>query len=199
MAKLFAVSSEDFRKAVYGDQETIKKIADMARLSEVAKTNLPKALESYRQIIETTGNYNQALTELVKLTQQHGTQTMKAIYSARQGEQRMGNELQELAVANVNTSTTEATRHAQRMSLIQIEGTTADLMAVAKYQADLAKAANKVPDAQDAADLAYEKAVATALWAQGSEAKTDRIPKPNYHRTAGLSRVWQGFRRTMGL
>ncbi|MER3494957.1 MAG: hypothetical protein C4323_23790 [Mastigocladus sp. ERB_26_2] len=199
MGKLFGVSAEDFAKAVQGDQTAITQISDMARLSDTAKANLPKALEAYRKIIETTGDINQAYAELVQLTQKHGTATMKAINTSKTGEQRFKNELVEMQAEHVNATTAEATRHAHRTSLIQISGATADLMAVAKYEVDLLKASNKLPDAQDAADLAYENAVTSALWSKGSEAKTDRIPKPNYSRTAGLSKVWDGFKNFMGI
>jgi hypothetical protein len=199
MGRLFDVSAEEFNKAVLGDQTVITKIADMARLSDTAKANLPKALEAYRKIIETTGDVNQAYAELVQLTQKHGTQTLKAINTSKTGEQRFKNEMTEMQAEHVNATTAEATRHAQRSSLIQISGATADLMAIAKYEADLIKASNKVPEAQDAADRAYETAVTSALWTNGSEAKTDRIPKPNYSRTAGISRVGQWFRNFMGI
>lgn len=105
----------------------------------------------------------------------------------------------EMQAELVNATTAEATRHAQRSSLIQISGATADLMAIAKYEVDLIKASNKLPEAQDAADRAYETAVTSALWTNGSEAKTDRIPKPNYSRTAGISRVGDWFRNFMGI
>jgi hypothetical protein len=199
MGSLFDVSAEDFNKAVLGDQTVITKIADMARLSDTAKANLPKALSAYRKIIETTGDVNQAYAELVQLTQKHGTQTLKAINASKQGEQRFKNEMTEMQSEHVNATTAEATRHAQRSSLIQISGATADLMALAKYEADLIKASNKLPEAQDTADRAYETAVTTALWTNGSEALTDRIPKPNYSRTAGISRVGQWFRNFMGI
>ncbi|RCJ17506.1 hypothetical protein A6770_33995 [Nostoc minutum NIES-26] len=199
MGKLFDVSESDFNRAVLGDQMVITKIADMARLSDTAKANLPKALEAYRKIIETTGDVNQAYAELVQLTQKHGTQTLKAINLSKQSEQRFKNEMSEMQGEHVNATTAEATRHAQRSSLIQIAGATADLMAIAKYEADLIKASNKLPDAQDSADRAYEAAVTGALWAQGSEAKTDRIPKPNYSRTAGISRLGNWFKNFMGI
>lgn len=199
MGKLFSVSADDFAKALRGDQDAIKQIADMGRLSDIAKTNLPKALEAYRKIIETTGDINEAYAELVQLTQKHGGQTLKAINTAKLGEQRLKNEMVEIAAELVNATTAEATRHAQRSSLIQIAGTTADLMALAKYETDMIKASNKLPEAQDAADLAYENAVTAALWSKGSEAKTDRIPKPNYSRTAGLSKVSNWFRNFMGI
>jgi hypothetical protein len=150
----------------------------------------------YRKIIETTGDVNQAYAELVQLTQKHGTQTLKAINSSKQGELRFKNEMTEMQAEHVNATTAEATRHAQRSNLIQIAGTTADLMALAKYEADLIKASNKLPEAQD---RTYENAVTDALWTQGSEAKTDRIPKPNYSRTAGISRVGDWFRNFMGI
>ena len=199
MGKLFDISESDFNKALQGDQTVITKIADMARLSDTAKANLPKALEAYRKIIETTGDVNAAYAELVQLTQKHGTQTLKAINSSKQSEQRFKNEMTEMQAEHVNATTAEATRHAQRSSLIQIAGATADLRAIANYEADLVKSSNKLPDTQDAADRAYENAVTTALWAQGSEAKTDRIPKPNYSRTAGISRVGNWFRNFMGI
>ncbi len=199
MGKLFGVSADEFAAAVNGDQGAIKEISDMGRLSDVAKANLPKALEAYRKIIETTGDINQAYAELVQLTQKHGSQTLKAINTAKTSEQRLKNEMKEMQGELVNATTAEATRHAQRTSLIQIAGTTADLMAVARYEVQLLQASNKVPDAQDAADLAYENAVTSALWSKGSEAKLDRIPRPNYTRTAGLSRVGQWFRNFMGI
>ncbi|AFZ28277.1 hypothetical protein Cylst_6496 (plasmid) [Cylindrospermum stagnale PCC 7417] len=199
MGQLFGVSAEDFAAAVNGDQETIKRVADMARLSDIAKAYLPKALEAYRKVIETTGDINEAYSELVKLTQKHGAQTLKAINSSQLAEQRLYNETVEMKAELVNATTAEATRHAQRSSLIVIAGATADLMALAKHEADLARAAARVPDAQDAADLAYETAVTSALWAKGSEAKTDRIPKPNFIRTAGLSKVGDWFKNFMGL
>jgi hypothetical protein len=199
MGSLFGVSAEEFAKAVSGDQQSIKEISDMGRLSDAAKANLPKALEAYRKIIETTGDINQAYAELVQLTQKHGGQTLKAINTAKTSEQRLKNEMVEMQAELVNATTAEATRHAQRTSLIQIAGATADLMAVARYETQLLQASNKVSDAQDAADLAYENAVTTALWSKGSEAKLDRIPRPNYTRTAGLSKVGQWFRNFMGI
>ncbi|MBN3951601.1 MAG: hypothetical protein HWQ38_36070 [Nostoc sp. NMS7] len=199
MGKLFGVSADDFHKALLGDQTTITKISDLGRLSDTAKTNLPKALEAYRKILETTGDINQAYAELVQLTQKHGGQTLKAINTAKTGEQRLKNEMLEMNAELVNATTAEATRHAQRSSLIQISGATADLMAIAKYEVDMLKASHKLPDAQDAADLAYENAVTAALWSRGSEAKTDRIPKPNYSRSGGLSKAGNWFKNFMGI
>ncbi|MHC5827901.1 MAG: hypothetical protein ACYT04_71445, partial [Nostoc sp.] len=129
----------------------------------------------------------------------HGGQTLKAINTAKTGEQRLKNEMVEMNAELVNATTAEATRHAQRSSLIQISGATADLMAIAKYEVDMLKASHKLPDAQDAADLAYENAVTAALWSRGSEAKTDRIPKPNYSRSGGLSKAGNWFKNFMGI
>jgi len=112
MGKLFDVSAEDFNKALQGDQTVITRIADMARLSDTYIANLPKALEAYRKIIETTGDVNQAYAELVQLTQKHGTQTLKAINSSKQGELRFKNELTGMQAEHVNATTAEATRHA---------------------------------------------------------------------------------------
>ncbi|MEA5551775.1 hypothetical protein VB713_12410 [Anabaena cylindrica UHCC 0172] len=199
MGKLFGVTPETFNKALQGEQNAIKEISDMARLSDVAKANLPKALEAYKKIIETTGDINQAFSELVQLTQKTGTQTIKAINSSTQSEQKMKNELLEHQKEHVNSTTSEATRHTQRVTLIEISGATADLMAIAKHEADMLKASYKLSDAQDSADIAYENAVTAALWSKGSDAQLDRIPKPNYSRTGGLSKVGDWFKNFMGI
>lgn len=199
MGRLFGVTPETFNLALMGDQTAISNIADMARLSDTAKANLPKALEAYRKIIETTGDVNQAYSELVQLTQRTGTKVVKAINSSTLSEQRMKNELIEHQKEHVNATTSEATRHAQKSTLIEISGATADLMALAKHEADMLKAAYRLSDAQDSADLAYENAVTAALWHQGSDAKVERIPKPNYSHTGGISKVGNWFKNFMGI
>jgi hypothetical protein len=95
----------------------------------------------------------------------------------------------------------ETARHLRTSQLIQIQGTTAELMAVAKYQTDLIKEQNKPLDAQDTADRAYDKAVNNLLWQQGSEANISRIPKPDYvgSNARGLGKLWKGFRNAMGI
>jgi hypothetical protein len=75
----------------------------------------------------------------------------------------------------------------------------ADLMAVTKYQTDVTKEQSKIPLAQQRADVEYEKAVSSALWADGSDANINRIPKPNYNSNKGLGKLWKGFRDTFGI
>ncbi len=54
----------------------------LSALRQVARDNLEKALDATKLTIETTGDINKALAELVKQTQRSGTQTMAAIYDA---------------------------------------------------------------------------------------------------------------------
>ncbi|HEY9653654.1 MAG TPA: hypothetical protein V6C95_23535 [Coleofasciculaceae cyanobacterium] len=220
MGQLFGIGQEEFLAAVYGDPGAIKKIADLGRLSQVAKDNLEKALEATRSTIETTGDVNAALADLAKLTHKSGTQIMRSVYDASLAEHKMANELLEMKDRQGYSIAAETARHLRTNQLIQIQGTTAELMAVAKYQSDLIKEQNKPQDAQDAADRAYDKAVNALLWQHGSDAKTDRIPKPNYtgarypkgnpNTTARpnqgvgsiisqASRFWKGFRNAMGI
>lgn len=200
MEKMFGVSLEDFLKAVYGDHEAIKKLSDMGRRSQVAQENLERALDAAKLTIQTTGDINKALAELTKQTQKSGVQTMGAIYDATLAERRMGNELTEMSQRQANNVSSEVGRNLRATQLIQIQGATADLMAIAKYQTDITKEANKPLDAQDAADRAYDKAVTQLLWQQGSEANISRIPKPNYTgNTTGLGKLWQGFKNRMGI
>jgi len=201
MGQLFGISQTDFLAAVYGEPGAIQKIADMGRLSQTAKDNLEKALDATKLTIETTGDINKALADLVKQTQRSGTQTMAAIYDATLAENKMGNELTEMANRQGYSVAAETARHLRTNQLIQIQGTTAELMAVAKYQTDLIKEENKPLDAQDAADRAYDKAVNNLLWQQGSEANISRIPKPDYvgSNARGLGKLWKGFRNAMGI
>ena len=201
MGQMFGISQTDFLAAVYGEPGAIQKIADMGRLSQVARDNLEKALDATKLTIETTGDINKALAELVKQTQRSGTQTMAAIYDATLAEKKMGNELTEMKHRQGYSVAAETARHLRTSQLIQIQGTTAELMAVAKYQTDLIKEQNKPLDAQDAADRAYDKAVNNLLWQQGSEANINRIPKPDYvgSNARGLGKLWKGFRNAMGI
>ncbi len=201
MGQMFGISPNDFFAAIYGDPGAIQKIADMGRLSQVARDNLEKALDATKLTIETTGDINKALADLVKQTQRSGTQTMAAIYDATLAEKKMGNELTEMKDRQGYSVAAETARHLRTSQLIQIQGTTAELMAVAKYQTDLIKEQNKPLDAQDAADRAYDKAVNNLLWQQGSEANTSRIPKPDYvgSNARGLGKLWKGFRHAMGI
>ncbi len=201
MGQLFGISQIDFLAAVYGEPGAIQKIADMGRLSQTAKDNLEKALDATKLTIETTGDINKALADLVKQTQRSGAQTMTAIYDATLAENKMGNELTEMANRQGYSVAAETARHLRTNQLIQIQGTTAELMAVAKYQTDLIKEENKPLDAQDAADRAYDKAVNNLLWQQGSEANISRIPKPDYvgSNARGLGKLWKGFRNAMGI
>src|ERR687886_174137 len=142
-----------------------------------------------------------ALADLVKQTQRSGSQTMAAIYDATLAEKKMGNELTEMRDRQGYNVAAETARHLRTSQLIQIQGTTAELMAVAKYQTDLIKEQNKPLDAQDTADRAYDKAVNNLLWQQGSEANISRIPKPDYvgSNARGLGKLWKGFRNAMGI
>lgn len=214
MGKMFGISLEDFLSAVYGDPGAIKKLSDMGRLSQVAQDNLEKALEAAKLTIQTTGDVNKALADLTKQTQKSGVQVVQSIYDATLAESKMSNELTEARDRQANNVASETARHLRQTQLIQIQGSTAELMAIAKYQTDLTKEQNKPLDAQDAADRAYDKAVNSLLWAQGSEANIGRIPKPNYagvhvnsnstNPTAsnvwgGLGKLWAGFKNRMGI
>ncbi len=220
MGELFGISQNEFLAAVYGDPGAIKKIADMGRLSQVAKDNLEKALEATRLTIEATGDVNAALADLAKQTQKSGVQVMRSVYDASLAENKMSNELTEMRDRQSHNVAAETGRHIRTTQLIQIQGTTSELMAIAKYQADLQKETNKPLNAQDAADRAYDKAVNDLLWQQGSEARIDRIPKPNYTGAqypkgnpnttrqpsqgtgsifSKVGQLWQGFKNKMGI
>lgn len=201
MGKMFGISLDDFLKAVYGDPDAIKKLADMGRLSAVAKDNLDKALNAAKLTIETTGDLNKALADLAKQTQKSGVQVIQSVYDSSLAEKKMSNELTEARDRQANNVSAETARHLRQTQLIQIQGSTAELMALAKYQTDIAKEANKPLDAQDAADRAYDKAVNSLLWTQGSEAQISRIPKPNYtgSNARGLGKLWAGFKNRMGI
>ena len=127
MGQMFGISQTDFLAAVYGDPGAIQKIADMGRLSQVARDNLEKALDATKLTIETTGDINKALADLVKQTQRSGTQTMAAIYDATLAESKMGNELTEMRDMQGYSVAAETTRHLRTSQLIQIQGTTAEL------------------------------------------------------------------------
>jgi len=60
MGQMFGISQNDFFAAIYGEPGAIQKIADMGRLSQVARDNLEKALEATKLTIETTGDINKA-------------------------------------------------------------------------------------------------------------------------------------------
>lgn len=201
MGQMFGITLDDFLKAVYGDPGAIQKIADMGRLSQVAQDNLEKALEAAKLTIQTTGDVNKALADLTKQTQKSGVQVVQSIYDATLAEKKMSNELTEARDRQANNVSAETARHLRQTQLIQIQGATAELMAIAKYQTDLTKEHNKPLDAQDAADRAYDKAVTSLLWQQGSEANIGRIPKPDYtgSNAWGLGKLWTGFKNRMGI
>jgi hypothetical protein len=152
MGQLFGISQGDFLEAVFGEPGAIKKIADMGRLSQTARDNLEKALEATKLTIETTGDINKALADLAKQTHRSGNQVMSAIYDATLTERKMYNELTEMEQKQSYAISNEASRHLQSHQLINIQGTTAQLMALAKYEVDLQREQNKPLDAQDTAD-----------------------------------------------
>ena len=200
MSSLFGVSIDDFLKACYGDHESIKKLSDLGRLSELTQTNLEPALEAAKLTIQTTGDLNKALAELVKQTQTSGKAVTSAILGSQLTEKRFANELVEAKAKYANDVSAETGRHLRQSSLIQIQGYTADLMAVTRYQTALTKEQNKIPLAQQSADIEYDKAVAATLWAKGSEADLSKIPKPNYKsNTYGLGKLWKGVRDRFGI
>ncbi|MGB7440096.1 MAG: phasin family protein, partial [Coleofasciculaceae cyanobacterium] len=185
MQKLFGISLDDFLKAVYGDHQAIRKLADMGKLSEVAKLNLEPALAAAKLAIETTGDLNKAIADLVKQSATSGKQTTKAILDSRSAETKFQNELRELQQGYVQGAVAETARHLHASSLIEIRGATADLMALTRYQEQVRKEDNKIPLAEHSAELDYQKAISSALWSQGSEAQLDRITKPNYQANQG--------------
>ena len=200
MSSLFGISIDDFLKAVCGDHEAIKKLSDLGRLSELTQTNLEPALEAAKLTIQTTGDLNKALAELAKQTQTSGKQVTTAILGSQLTEKRFANELVEAKAKYANDVSAETGRHLRQSSLIQIQGYTADLMAVTRYQTALTKEQNKIPLAQQSADIEYDKAVAATLWAKGSEADLSKIPKPNYKsNTYGLGKLWKGVRDRFGI
>ncbi len=199
MGSMFGIPIEKFISAVYGDHEAIKELRDAGRLSEVAQQNLEPALEAARLTIQTTGDINQAVSSLIGATQQAGQKVITATNSADLSERKMHHGLTEAKTAHGHNVRGETGRHLRQMSLIEINGSVADLMAVTKYQTDLAKTENKVPLAQQKADLAYEGAVSKALWAQGSDADISRIPKPNYRANRNVGGLANWFRDTFGI
>jgi ABC-type transporter Mla subunit MlaD len=199
MGELFGVSADDFAAAIRGDQEKIQYLADMGRLSEAASANLPRALECARKTIEATGDLNQAYAELIALTQKNGGQVLKSINAATLAEKRFSNELGEMKIEHGNAVTAEETRHTHRTALLQINGATADLLALAKYENDLFNAEMKVPEAQSRAERSYETAVSNALWSMGSDADLSRIHRPNFARTSGFDSISNWFKNIFGI
>ncbi|NEP11617.1 MAG: hypothetical protein F6K14_15670 [Symploca sp. SIO2C1] len=200
MHNLFGISVHDFLKACHGDHESIKKLSDLGRLSELTQTNLEPALQAAKLTIETTGDLNKALSELVKQTQKSGKQVTTAILDSQLAEKRFANELTEAKAKFANDVSAETSRHLRQSSLIQIRGYTADLMALVRYQTAITREQNKLPLAQQSAEIEYDKAVAATLWAKGSEADLSKIPKPNYKGSAyGLGKLWKGFKDTLGI
>jgi hypothetical protein len=78
-------------------------------------------LDATKLTIETTGDINKALADLVKQTQRSGTQTMAAIYDATLAEKKMGNELTEMRDRQGYSVSAETTRHLRTSQLIQIQ------------------------------------------------------------------------------
>ncbi|NER28794.1 MAG: hypothetical protein F6J89_14440 [Symploca sp. SIO1C4] len=200
MQRLFGIGLDDFMKAVYGDPQAIKKLADLGRLSEAAKINLEPALNAAKLSIETTGDINKAIADLVKQSAVSGKQVTDSILNSQITEKKFKNQLTEAKNKYANDVSAETARHLHQSSLIQMRGATADLMALARYQTDVMKEQNKLPLAQQQADIEFDKAVAQQLWARGSEADLNRIPRRNYHKQnpRGLS-VWQRFKSRMGI
>jgi hypothetical protein len=199
MGRMFGIPIEKFMAAVYGDHEAIKDLRDAGRLSEIAQQNLEPALEAARLTIQTTGDINQAVSALIGATQQTGQKVISAANSAELSEQKLHHSLTEAKTAHGHSVRGETGRHLRQMNLIEINGSVADLMSVTKYQTDLSKAKNKVPLAQQKADMAYESAVSKALWAQGSDADLSRIPKPNYRANRNVGGLANWFRDTFGI
>ncbi|HEY9611457.1 hypothetical protein [Allocoleopsis sp.] len=204
MADLFGVSLDLFMRACSGDPKAIQELTDMHRLAKAYGENLPQALEAALTIIRVTGDFNKGLAEIAKQTRVSGNQVLSAAYSATNDETRMRNNIIELRDRQVNETTAEAARHVRARNLIAIEGSTAELMAIAEYQTSLLRTEDKIPLAQQRADEAYRSAVNKALWARGSEADIGRIRKPNYEGNRyGMGAIvngwWNGFKRTMGL
>ncbi|NES21903.1 MAG: hypothetical protein F6K41_24010 [Symploca sp. SIO3E6] len=200
MSEMFGISVHDFLKACHGDHDAIKKLADLGRLSEMTQANIEPALQAARATIETTGDLNKALADLAKQTQKSGKQVMSASLDSQLVEKQFANEMIEAKASYVNSVGAETSRHLRQTSLIQVRSHTADLMALTRYQLALTREQNKIPLAQQQADIEYNKAVATAIWAKGSEADLSKIPKPNYKTNArGAGKLWKGFRDTFGI
>ncbi|HAJ59206.1 MAG TPA: hypothetical protein DCP31_08030 [Cyanobacteria bacterium UBA8543] len=204
MADLFGVSLDLMVRACSGDPKAITELTDGRRLAEAYGENLPNVVQSALTIIKVTGDFNQAMAEIAKQTRVSGTQTLKAVYSATNDETRMRNEIVEMRDKQANEVTAETARHLRSRNLIAVEGSTAELMAIAEYQSNLLRVEDKIPLAQQRVDDAYNKAVNRALWAKGSDADISRIRKPNYEKNrygiGGLVQgAWNGFKRTMGL
>lgn len=200
MKKMFGISLDEFMLAVYGDQDSIKRLSDLGRLSEVASRNLPQALEAARLTIETTGSINKAISDLTTQTAKSGKQVTGAVLSSQVVEKKFNNELQELKQKHDYDSTNEDTRHLYQSSLIDMRGRVGELMAVTRYQTDVMKEQNKLPMAEHKAEIDYNQAVSNMLWAEGSDARIDLIPKPNYSGNAkGLGKLWKNFKSTFGI
>jgi hypothetical protein len=204
METLTAIPRSLFDDACMGDPEAIRDIADRKRLATVYEENMPLALEAVKQVIRVTGEYNKGLAEIAKQVRVSGTQILDATYSAINDESRMMNNIVELRDKQANEVTAEAGRHVRARTLIQIEGTTADLMAVTEYQTRLGTLEDRIPLAQQRADEAYRSAVRKAYWARGSEADIERIRRPDYERNRyGIGAIvrngFDSFRRVMGL
>ncbi len=197
MADLFGVSLDLFMRACAGDPKAIQELTDMHRLAKTYGENLPQALEAFLTIIKVTGDFNQALAEVAKQTRASGNQVLKAAYTATNEETRMRNNIVEILDKQVNDTTAEAARHVRARNLIAIEGSTAELMAIAEYETTLLRTEDKLPLAQQRADEAYRSAVNKALWARGSEADIERIRRPNYE--GNRSGIIGWFKRKMGL
>ena len=115
-------------------------------------------------------------------------------------EKRFGNELQELKQKYEYDSTNEDTRHLYQTSLIDMRGKVGELMAVTRYQTDVMKEQVKIPMAEHKAEMDYTNSVNKMLWLEGSDARIDLIPKPNYaDNVKGFSKLWKGFRNAVGI
>lgn len=204
MESLTEITKELFDRVCLGDSDAIRELSDLGRMSGVIEENLQPALDAAIKTIRVTGDYNKALEQITKQVRVSGTQILQSVYNAGNEETRMMNNIVEMQDKQANTVTAEAGRHVRSRNLIQIEGTTTELMAIADYQTRLLTIENRVPVAQQRADEAYRDAVNKAYWARGSEADISQIPRPNYESNRyGLGAMvksgFDRFRQWMGI
>jgi hypothetical protein len=176
----FGISLKDFESACLGDLSAIQKIGELNRQAKFMTEYAPKLKDAYLQIIEGSSTYNLALADILKAAGSASLQIDKAANATALADRKYVHQKIEISQQYLADKKSENTRHQYQINYQQIKGYMDAFLVDVDRNSAIFEQSNRPELKQMDSDKTYQDRLVNEYLDNGSNARTDLIPKRNY-------------------
>ncbi|WP_071192426.1 hypothetical protein [Trichormus sp. NMC-1] len=181
LSSKFGVSLADFDKIMSGDIATAQKIGELARQGRYAAEFAPKIAQAYKEIMEGSQAYNQAIADILTQAGKSGIAIDKVVGKTTLSNTRYIHERKELAQQFVFDKNAENVRHEYQLNYGQMKGYLDAHFTAVDQQIALLEQSNRPEVKQISADEQRQNKLMNEALASGDNARYDLIPEKKYN------------------